>query len=164
MNDYRQRYFNELGSKSEMMAECVYCGSNRTMKQERVSNKIHESLKSIKICRSCNQTKLGKNIRFFLIEIYENDKYRWNRIVRHNKGKRSQIARQVRMIRDSRTIKNYKWTNDYKKISTSRNTKLAKWKEARKKKWKTFYFKGVRYTTSELTIDSYTKRLRKKRK
>ena len=70
-------------------------------------------------------------------------------MVNHNKGKRSEIAIEVRKLRDSKYVKKNNWADDYTKPSTNKNTKIAKWKRAKAKKWRTFKFKGTIFQTSD---------------
>ena len=114
-------------------------------------------------CRNCNQIKSTRTLKNFLIFILENDKYRWGKVVEYNKRKRSEIALEVRKLRDSKFVKKYDWTDDYTKPSTNMNTKLAKWKQAKLKKWKSFDFNGTRYQTSDFIQDRMTKKLKKKK-
>ena len=114
-------------------------------------------------CGNCDQIKSTRTLKNFLIFILENDKYRWGRVVEYNKRKRSEIALEVRKIRDSKFVKKYNWTDDYTKPSTNMNTKLAKWKQAKLKKWKSFDFNGNRHQTSDFIQDRMTKRLKKKK-
>lgn len=145
------------------MAECTYCGSNRLIEQDHVQAKVRGGVSTVPACRRCNRTKNKKTLRNFLIYIFENDKYRWKRIVEHNKGKRSQIARQVRTIRDSKTAQKPNWVPDYAKPSTNQHSKTAKWQVARENNFATFLFKGTRYKTGDFTLDKKSRRLRKKK-
>ncbi len=145
------------------MAKCTYCGSNRLIEQDHVQAKVRGGVSTVPACRTCNRTKNKKTLRNFLIYIFENDKYRWNRIVAHNKGKRSQIAKQVRTIRDSKTAKKHHWVNDYAKPSTNEGSKTSKWRLARKSKSATFVYKGTRYRTRDYFLDRQSKRLRRKK-
>ena len=147
----------------DIMAECTYCGSNRLIEQDHVQAKVRGGVSTVPACRNCNRTKNKKTLRNFLIYIFENDKYRWKRIVEHNKGKRSQIAKQVRTIRDSKTAKKPNWVDDYAKPSTNQNSKTAKWQAARENKRATFLFRGTRYNTEDFTLDKKSRRLRRKK-
>ena len=91
--------------------------------------------------------KSTRSLKNFLIYILDNDRYRWGKVVDYNKRKRSEIAIEVRKLRDSKFVKKNNWTDDYTKSSTNPNTKLAKWRRARDKKWKSFNFEGTRYQT-----------------
>ena len=143
------------------MAKCTYCGSNRLIEQDHVQAKVRGGVFTVPACRKCNRTKNKKTLRNFLIYIFEKDKYRWNRIVEHNKGKRSQIARQVRTIRDSKTAKKQNWAHDYAKPSTNQQSKTAKWQSARENKYATFLYKGTRYNTGDFVLDKKSQRLRR---
>ena len=144
------------------MVECTYCGSNRLIEQDHVKAKARGRVSTVPACRSCNRTKNKKTLRSFLIYVFENNKYRWKRIVKHNKGKRSQIAKQVRTIRDSKTANNHNWVSDYAKPSINQNSKTAKWKSARNNRWATFVYKGTRYSTGDFTLDKKSQRIRRK--
>lgn len=145
-----------------IMARCTYCGSNRLIEQNHAQAKVRGGVSTVPACRTCNRSKSKKTLKNFLIYIFENDKYRWNRIVAHNKGKRSEIAKQVRTIRDSKTAKKHDWVNDYAKPSTNKGSKTAKWRLARKSKSATFVYKGTRYRTGDYFLDKKSSRLRRK--
>ena len=121
------------------MGQCIYCGSTR------IQNKGKDTINPT--CRNCMDIKSTRSLKNFLIYILENDRYRWGKVVDYNKRKRSEIAIEVRKIRDSKFVKKNNWTDDYTKSSTNPNTKLAKWRRARDKKWKSFNFEGTRYQT-----------------
>jgi hypothetical protein len=124
-----------------IMTQCIYCGSNRIQKKGR--GKTNSS------CKECEQIRSTQTLKNFLIFILENNKYRWGKVVNHNKGKRSEIAIEVRKLRDSKYVKKNNWADDYTKPSTNKNTKIAKWKRAKAKKWRTFKFKGTIFQTSD---------------
>ena len=79
---------------------CVYCGSGRKIEDEHVRARIRGGVTTKPACRTCNRSKGPKTLRNFLIWTKHNNPYRWKRIVSWNKGKRSQIAKQIRTIRD----------------------------------------------------------------
>jgi hypothetical protein len=82
-----------------MKRVCVYCGSGRNIEAEHVQARCRGGVTTKPACRKCNRSKGKKRLRSWLIWTKNNNSYRWKRIISWNKGKRSQIAKQIRTIK-----------------------------------------------------------------
>ena len=85
------------------MEVCTYCGSNRLIEYDHVIAESKGGKRTVPACQACNRSKNDKQLMFWLREVKMNNKYRWTRMVNHNKNKRNDIASKIRQIdRESR--------------------------------------------------------------
>lgn len=83
-----------------MAVRCTYCGSTWFIQDDHIIAQIKGGKSTTPACAECNQGKGSKALMDWLRWVKSNDSYRWNRIVKHNFGKKNDIARKVQRIRD----------------------------------------------------------------
>lgn len=84
------------------MGQCTYCGSAWKSQRDHVIARSKGDSTTVTACAACNQSKGSKPLMVWLRWLKRNERYRWNRIVAHNAGKRSVIAHKVHRVRDER--------------------------------------------------------------
>lgn len=89
-----------LSKKQSIVANCTYCGSSRKIHQDHIIAKSKGGVKTTPACANCNWSKGNKPLMEWIRYLKKNNPYRYKRIINHNKGKRSNIAKKIQKIRD----------------------------------------------------------------
>lgn len=84
-----------------IMGICTYCGSTIQTQDDHVIARTKGGVSTVLACRACNQSKSAKPLMDWFRWLKYCDSYRWERVVQHNFGKRTEIADKVRRVRDS---------------------------------------------------------------
>ena len=84
------------------MTLCTYCGSHMNIHNDHVIAKSKGGVRTVPACAKCNQSKSDKQLMKWLRDTKTDNPYRWNRIEKHNKGKKNDIASKVQKIRDEK--------------------------------------------------------------
>ena len=82
------------------MPVCTYCGSIWNIEDDHVIAASKGGVSTVTACTTCNSSKGDKSLMDWLRWIKINDKYRWNRMVNHNYGRKNTIAQKIQKIRD----------------------------------------------------------------
>ncbi len=85
--------------------ECIYCGSHDNIQMDHVKPKSKGGVTVVPACQECNQSKRDKTLLTWLREMKEILPKKWDKICRHNKRKRHDIAVVVRKVRDEKPKK-----------------------------------------------------------
>lgn len=86
--------------------ECIYCGSRDNIQMDHVKPKSKGGVTVVPACQECNLSKSDKTLLAWLREMKETLPKKWDKICRHNKRKRHDIAVVVRQVRDEKPKKN----------------------------------------------------------
>ncbi len=78
---------------------CTYCGSSWYIEDDHYRAAIRGGVSTVPSCRACNRSKRDKTPADWLDWLSENDRYRFRKIVQHQKGRRSPFAKLVRKRR-----------------------------------------------------------------
>jgi len=78
---------------------CTYCGSKWHIEDDHVRAQSKGGVKTVLSCRACNRSKGDSTLAEWLDRIMKTDPYRFRRIEKYQKGKRSRFAKIVRRRR-----------------------------------------------------------------
>ena len=79
---------------------CIYCGSMEKIHKGHLIAPSKGGAKTVSACEKCNTSKGKKALMDWLRWVKENREERWGKIVEHNKGKRTRVARKINKVRD----------------------------------------------------------------
>ena len=79
---------------------CIYCGSTEDIQKGHLMAPSKGGQKTVSACAKCNHSKGDKALMEWLRWVKEHREERWQSIVAHNKGKRSELAQKIHKIRD----------------------------------------------------------------
>lgn len=74
---------------------CSYCGSSWNIEDDHVIPSSRGGVKTVPSCRACNRSRGDSTYADWLDRIKKEDPYRWRRITKHQKGRRSSFAGMV---------------------------------------------------------------------
>ncbi len=84
--------------------DCAICGSGQKVQQGHLMAPSKGGKATTPMCQKCVKSKGTKALMEWLRDLKDatkdTQKYRWNRIVDFQKGKRNDIAKKVQKIRD----------------------------------------------------------------